>query len=129
MKSLAFVLALVVMAFGALAILMPSSLEGIAHHMVTVRAWCLVAAIRIAVGLLLIRVASGSRAPRAIRVLGYVILIAGVATAVMALAAMDRARDVVEWWLRQGTGVFRIAGVVVLGLGSFIAYACAPARH
>jgi uncharacterized membrane protein len=129
MKTLAFIMALVIMAFGAVVIFVPSWLEWITRQAVTSSALYVIAAVRVAFGLVLISVASVSRAPKTIRVLGYLILIAGVATAVMGLVAIERFRGIVEWWLQQGTGVFRLAGVVVLGLGGFIAYACAPARR
>ena len=129
MKTLAFIMALVIMAFGAVVIFVPSWLEWIAQHAVTSSALYVIAAIRVAFGLVLISAASVSRAPKTIRVLGYLILIAGVATAAMGLVAIERFRGIIEWWLQQGTGVFRLAGVVVLGLGGFIAYACVPARH
>jgi len=129
MKTLVFVLALVIMAFGAVIVLVPSGLERIAQHVVTPGAVCVIAMVRVAFGLVLISVASVSRTPRTIRILGYLILIAGIATAVMGLVAIERVRSMVEWWLQQGTGVLRLVGVVVLALGGFVAYACAPARR
>lgn len=129
MKTLAFIVALVIMALGAVVIFVPSCLEWVAKQAVTSNALYVIAAVRVAFGLILISVASVSRAPKTIRVLGYLILIAGVATAVMGLVAAERFRDIVEWWLQQGMGILRLAGVVALGLGGFVAYACAPARR
>jgi len=34
-----------------------------------------------------------------------------------------------EWWMRQGDGVIRLTAVLVLALGGFVAYACAPTRR
>jgi len=34
-----------------------------------------------------------------------------------------------EWWMRQGDGVIRLTAVLVLALGDFVAYACAPTRR
>jgi hypothetical protein len=129
MKTLAFVVTLVIMAVGAVGVVVPSGLVWIAQHSVTSGAFYLIATVRVAFGLVLISVASVSRAPKTLRVLGYLILIAGITTALTGVAAMERARAIIEWWLQQGSGVVRLAGVVVLALGGFVAYACAPARR
>jgi hypothetical protein len=128
-KDLAFVVALLIMAVGAVGILVPSGLVWIAQHSVTSGAFYVIATVRIAFGLVLISVASGSRTPKTLRVLGYFILIAGIATALTGLVAIERARAIIEWWLQHGSGVVRLTGVLVLALGGFIAYACAPARR
>ena len=129
MKTLAFGVTLVIMAVGAVGVVAPSGLVWVAEHSVTSGAFYVIATARVAFGLVLISVASVSRAPRTLRVLGYLILIAGITTALTGLLAMDRARAIVEWWLQQGSGVVRLTGVVVLAVGGFVAYACAPARH
>jgi uncharacterized membrane protein YidH (DUF202 family) len=120
---------LVIMAVGAVGVVVPSGLVWIAQHSLTSGAFYVIAIARIALGLVLIAVASVSRAPKTLRVLGYFIVIAGIATALMGLAGMERARAIIEWWLQQGSGVVRLTGVVVLALGGFVAYACAPARR
>ena len=129
MKTLAFGVTLVIMAVGAVGVVAPSGLVWVAQHSVTSGAFYVIATVRVAFGLVLISVASVSRAPRTLRVLGYLILIAGITTALTGLVAMDRARAIVEWWLQQGSGVVRLTGVVVLAVGGFVAYACAPARR
>jgi hypothetical protein len=129
MKTAAFVMGLFIAAFGGIGIIAPSPLVWIAEHSVSSGVFYLVATVRVAFGLVLISVASASRAPRALRVLGYLILIAGITTAVTGLMAIDRAHAIIEWWLRQGSGVVRLTGIPVLALGGFVAYACAPARR
>ena len=128
MKTLAFVFGLCISAVGAVGILAPSGLVWLAQHFVTPGAFYVIATVRIAFGLILISVASASRAPKALRVLGYVILILGITTALTGLVAIERARGTIEWWLQQGSGVFRLTGVLVLALGGFVAHACAPTR-
>jgi uncharacterized protein YjeT (DUF2065 family) len=61
--------------------------------------------------------------------LGYGILIAGMATAVIDLVALERARALIASWSQLGSGVVRLTGLGVLALGSVIAYACAPPRR
>jgi len=127
-KTLAFVFGLCISAVGAVGILAPSSLVWLAQHFVTSGAFYVIATVRIAFGLILISVASASRAPKALRVLGYVILILGITTALTGLVAIGRAQGAIEWWLQQGSGLVRLTGVLLLALGGFVAYACAPAR-
>jgi hypothetical protein len=128
-RNLAFVVGLCIVAVGGVGILAPSSLVWIAQHSVTSGMFYLIATVRVAFGLVLISAASASRAPKAVRVLGYVILIAGITTALTGLLAIGRARSIIDWWLQQGLGVVRLTGVLVLALGVFVAYACAPARR
>ena len=128
MKTLAFVVALVIMAVGALGILVPSGLVWIAEHSLTSGAFYVIATVRVAFGLVLISVASVSRVPKTLRVLGCLILVAGITTALTGLLAIERARAIIEWWSQQGPGVVRLTGIPVLALGGFVAYACAPAR-
>ena len=130
MKTLAFVFGLCILAVGVGGIFAPSGLVWIAQHfVVTSGAFYGLATVRVVFGLVLISVASASRAPKALRVLGYVILIVGIMTALMGLVGIGRARASIEWWLQQGSSVVRLTGVLILALGSFVAYACAPARR
>ena len=127
-KTLAFVIGLLIVAVGAVGIIAPSRLVWIAEHSVTSGAFYLIATARVVFGLVLISVASVSRAPKTLRVLGYLILIVGITTALTGLVAIERAHAIIEWWLRHGSGVLRLTGVPLLALGGFVAYACAPAR-
>jgi len=128
-KTLAFVIGLIIAAIGAVGIVVPFTLVCVAEHSATSGAFYLIGAVRAAVGLVLIAVASGSRAPKTLRVLGYVILVAGITTALTGLVAMERARAIIEWWVGQGSSVVRFTGFPLLALGGFVAYACAPARR
>ena len=128
MKRLAFVVALVIAAFGAVGFLVPSILVWLGLHATTPVVFCIVALIRIAFGLILILVAPNSRAPNAIRILGVVIVIAGIGTALTGLLNIEGARSMVEWWLHQPSGLVRLTGVVLAALGGFIAWALAPVR-
>ena len=120
MKNLAFVVGLCIATVGSVGILAPSNLVWIPQHSITSSAFYLIAAVRIAFGLVLISAASASRAPKAVRVLGYFILIAGIMTALTGLLAIGRARAIIDWWLQQGVGVVRLTGVLVLTLGGFV---------
>ena len=129
MKTLAFLFGLCIASFGAIGILAPSGPLWIAQHFVNSGVFYVIGAVRVAFGLVLISVASVSRAPKTLRVLGCLILIAGITTALTGLVAMERARAIIEWWLRQGSEVVRLTGVLILAIGGLVAYACAPARR
>ena len=128
-KTLAFIIGLLIGAFGAVGIIAPAGLLWLAEHSVTSSVFFVVAAVRVAFGLLLISVASVSRMPRTLRVLGYLILIVGITTGLTGLMAIEGAHAIIEWWLRQGSGVIRLTGIPLLVLGGFVAYACAPTRR
>ena len=116
MKNLAFLVGLCIVTVGGVGILAPSGLVWIAQHSVTSGAFYLIATVRVVFCIVLISSASASRAPKALRVLGYVILIAGITTALTGLLAIGRARVIIDWWLQQGLGVVRLTGVLVLAL-------------
>lgn len=123
---LAFVFALMIMFFGAVGLIAPGCSVWVARHAGTSGVFYVIAAIRVAFGLALISVASVSRAPRTLRVMGWIVLLAGIITAVTGLVAIERARAMIEWWLQQGSGIVRLTSVMIMAFGGFIACACAP---
>jgi hypothetical protein len=129
-KRAAFLIGLCIASVGAAGLIAPSLLVSIALGFVLpgALAFYALAAIRIAFGLLLVGVSPESRAPRAVRILGYVVPILGVTTAVAGLAAVDRAQGTIEAWALQDPLVLRLTAAPILALGSFVAYACAPGR-
>ena len=129
MKNLAFIVGLLILAVGLVGALMPFSLVWIAQHFDTSWAFYFIGIVRVAIGCLLISVASGSRAPKMLRVLGYVLVIAGFTAVLAGLVAIEHARAIIERWLQLGSGVVRFTGIVLLTLGGFVAYACVPARR
>ena len=56
-------------------------------------------------------------------------MIAGLTTAVTGLVGMERARTIIDWWLQQGVTVFRATSLLLVAIGGFVAYACAPVRR
>ena len=129
MKNLAFILGLLILGLGGAGVLCPSTLEWIARHSDSSGAFYLIGAVRVGFGWLLISVAPISRAPKALRVLGCVIVIAGLTAIVIGAVAMEGARAIIEWWLQLGHGVIRTTGIIVLALGVSVAYACTPSRR
>ena len=127
-KSLAFAIGLCITAVGAVGIVVPSALVWIGERFATSGEWYALGAVRIAFGLLLLAVAKTSRAPRTLRVVACIPLLAGVGALATPLVGLERARGAIEWWSQRGPGVARLTALPLLALGGFVAYACAPAR-
>jgi hypothetical protein len=130
-KTLAFVLGLCIVAVGLFGILVPSGLLWVARIFVSSGAvgFYVDAAVRVALGLILISVASASRVPRALRIVGYAILLLGIITALVGLGAAKQGSAEIDWWLHQSPSIWRFSWALILVLGSFIAYACTPRRR
>lgn len=84
------------------------------------------AAIRVAMGLVVILSAPASRAPKILRALGAVMCMQGLTAA---LLGPDRARSVLEWETLQGTAALRAGAAVTLAAGGFMAFAVAGRRR
>jgi hypothetical protein len=80
MKLLAGAIALIIAATGVVGVISPSLVLELARSLLTPGALYVVAAVRITFGVVLVYVASASRLPRTIRILGTVIIVAGVLT-------------------------------------------------
>ena len=102
-KTLAFVIGLCIIAVGAVGILAPSGLVWIAHHADAPVDLYVIAAIRVAFGVLLLSVAPASRAPRTLRAVAVIPLVAAIATP---FVGVERARATIEWWTQQGPGSY-----------------------
>src|SRR4030095_253368 len=91
---LAMALGLMVAAIGVLGIASRSTLLEFGRALQTTNALYIVAAVRVMFGGILLWVASTSRTPRILRVLGIIIIIAGVSTPFF---GVDRSRAMFEW--------------------------------
>jgi hypothetical protein len=130
LRALAFAIGLSIAFVGVVGVAVPAVLFWIARLFADsgAVAFAGLAAVRITFGLILISVSPAARAPRALRILGFLIVAAGVFTAVTALVGGGWAREAIEGWVERGAGVARLTAVPIVALGSFVAYTCAPAR-
>jgi hypothetical protein len=128
-KTLASVIGLSIAAVGAVGILAPSFLVWIGQQFTTAGEWYVLGTVRVAFGLLLMSVAKTSRAPRTLRVVACIPVLAGLGALATPMVGLGRARAMIEWWSRQGAGVARLTAVPLLALGGFVAYACGPPRR
>ena len=125
MALVAFAFSLLIAALGAVAIVLPSVLLAIAQSFVTSLGLYAAAALRLVLGTALFLAAPTSRAPKTLRVLGVIIIAAGLVTP---LFGVERASAIVEWWAAQGTTCIRMWGGVAFMFGLFLLYATAPRK-
>jgi hypothetical protein len=78
-----------------------------------------IAVLRIAIGVVFVQAAPASRAPRTVRVLGLIVVIAGLLTPWFGVA---RAREVVNWLTSAGPLLMRLDAVVGMAMGGFLVY-------
>jgi hypothetical protein len=119
MRLVGLVLGALVILAGAISFMAPDlrlSLEG---SMMTPAGLYAIAAFRLAIGLVFVLAAPASRAPRTLRVLGLIVIIAGLATPWFGVA---RALAVVNWLASAGPLWTRLDAGVGMALGSFIVY-------
>ena len=89
------------------------------RSMITPAGLYAIAALRIAIGLVLVLAASASRAPGAVRLLGLIVIVAGLTTPWFGVA---RARAVLSWLESAGPLLMRLDAVVGMALGGFLVY-------
>ena len=120
MKYLAWLVALFIVAIGITGIAAPERLFGIGSLVATQAGLLVVAIVRVAIGVILIMIAPRSRMPKALQIVGALVLGAGLATP---LFGVDRTRAVLAWEVAQGPIVIRIGGAIAVAIGGFLAFA------
>jgi hypothetical protein len=83
------------------------------------------AAVRVAMGLVVILSATTSRAPKTLRALGALMCMQGLSAT---LLGPEHARTVLEWETRQGPVLLRVGAAVALAAGGFMAFALTGQR-
>lgn len=126
MKVLGFLVVALLLILGVLGLLVPNRLMEMARFTTTPNGIYLAAGVRMAIGVILWMVASRSRFPKTLRVLGTLALIGGIGTLIL---GSQRAREIADWASANGTLVVRAFGVFALAIGSFIAYAISDRRY
>jgi hypothetical protein len=85
-----------------------------------------VAALRIVIGLVLLGAAPASRLPLALRIVGIVAIVAGLATPFF---GYERSRSLLIWAELHGQTFMRGAATVALAIGGLITYAVTAGRR
>jgi hypothetical protein len=108
---------------GAIGIVWPTTLLGIARFFGTASGLYAAAALRIVFGAALFMAAPGSRAPRALRVVGVLIFVGGLITP---LIGLERARAILDWWSAQSSVFVRAWAGFALAVGSGLLWTLLP---
>jgi hypothetical protein len=121
MRSAALLVALFVIVVAAAGLVSPDSMTTVRRlYFATPALLFAAAAVRVAMGLVVILCAPASRAPKTLRVLGALMCLQGLAATAL---GSDRARVVLEWEALQGPSILRVGAAMALAAGGFIAFA------
>jgi uncharacterized membrane protein YidH (DUF202 family) len=123
MRVIALVFSLLVVALGAMGLVSPSLAVRVARYFQTPAGLYFAAAVRLVMGVALFFAAPASRAPEVLRILGVVVLVAGVVTLFF---GVERFRRLVDWWSAKGPALVRAQAAFALALGLLLAYALVP---
>ncbi|MEX2197833.1 MAG: hypothetical protein WD886_03425, partial [Burkholderiales bacterium] len=118
-KLLATVMAALIAAIGVVGVAFPSVLLEFGQSMQTPSALLVAAVIRIIFGAVLVWVASASRMPRTLRVIGVLIIVGGVLTP---LFGVERFQAILSWFSSQGPLLMRAWAITAVIFGVFVAY-------
>jgi len=111
---------------GLLGVLAPEAFVGVVRFFKAPSVIYVAAALRIAIGIVLLCAVTGSRLPIFLRVFGLLIVIGGVLTPFVGVQFAD---IILALWSSRGPGLVRLFTVVSLALGLFTVYAVSPARR
>ena len=126
MKLLAMVLGFMVATIGAVGVAAPDVLLELGESLLTPSVLYIAAVARVIFGTVLLWVAPVSRTPKTLRVIGALLVFAGVLTPFIGI---EHSRAMLDWLLSQGPLFTRAwAGVAVI-LGLFIVYAITGPRR
>ena len=110
---------LIIVAFGVVDIAAPSVLLEFGRSLLTPTALYVVAVVRVIFGALLLWIASASRMPRTLRVIGVLVIVAGLFTPFF---GVERSKAILNWWSSQGPLSIRTLGGVAIIFGLFLVY-------
>jgi hypothetical protein len=120
------IMGLAVAGLGLIGLAAPSVLLDFGRSLLTESGLYAVAAVRVVFGLLLVFAARNSRMPQTLRVIGSVIILAGVLTP---LFGVTRSAAMFDWLSLQGAAFIRVIALVAIAIGAFVVYAIAPRRR
>ena len=126
MKLFASIVGVLFILAGLAGVIFPEALLTVGQNLVTPTGLYVVAGLRVGIGFVFILAASASRLPKTIRVLGAIILVAGLVTP---LVGADRSRAMLESWAAQGSVYIRMLAAVGIVIGAFITFVFVAPRR
>lgn len=119
MRLLGLVIGALVIAGSVISCAAPDLRLALERSVITPGGLDVIAGLRIAIGLVFVIAAPASRAPRTLRVLGVIVIIAGLMTPWFGVA---RSRAVLDWLASAGPLLIRLDAAVGMALGGFLVY-------
>ena len=116
MKAIALIISLLMVSLGLTGVLWPEGLVPLAAYSFTSSGLYVAAAVRVVLGVLLFLAAAATRTPKTVRLIGLIILVAGIATV---LIPTERAQLMKEWFPAHLDAV-RMAACLPLAVGIFV---------
>lgn len=116
----------VIAGVGVVGVLAPSLLLDLGRSLLSSNGLYAVAAIRVAFGVLLLLVAPLSRMPRALRVIGAVIILNGLVTPFF---GVERSEALLNWFSSRGAAFVRVMALFAIAFGAFVVYVVSPRRR
>ena len=127
MRLLGLLIGAVVILVSAISLAVPDLKLSLERSAMTPTGLYAIAVLRIAIGLVFVFAAPASRTPRTVRVLGLVVIIAGLTTPWF---GVTRAQGTLNWVASAGPLLMRLDTVVGMALGGFLVYVLrAPTRR
>ena len=124
--ALVLAIGFLIAALGAIGVVAPHILQSISRYTVTQTGLYVAAALRVVIGVALLRAAAASRAPRFLRFLGVIAIAAGIGTLFL---GVDRAAAILAWWSGQGAFLIRLWPALGLVFGVIVVWAVIPRRR
>jgi hypothetical protein len=119
------IVGLTVAGLGLTVLVAPSLLLDFGRSLLTQNGLYAVAAVRVALGLLLLFGSRASRMPQTLRVIGGVVILAGLLTP---LFGVTRSETMFSWVSAQGPAFVRVIALLAIAFGAFVVYAGTPRR-
>ena len=120
MRLLGLVIGALVLLVSAISFAVPDLKLSVERSAITPTGLYAITFLRIAIGLIFVFAAPASRAPRTLRVLGLVVIIAGLMTPWF---GVTRAQATLNWVASAGPLLMRLDACVGMALGGFLVYA------
>jgi hypothetical protein len=117
MKKIVLVIAGLLVALGLTGVLYPEGLMGLVKYSFSPTGIIVVSVARIVIGLLLVFAARGSRIANTVRVIGAIIVVAGIAGFFL---SPERAQTLASSFLDKGPDRLRLIACLPLAVGLFI---------
>jgi len=120
MTAIALVSSVLIAALGALGLVSPWRLLSVDRYFQTPARLYLAAGVRVVMGAAFFLAAPDSRAPEVLRILGAVVIVAGVITLFL---GFERCRGLIDWWSAHRSAFVRPFAAFALVVGVLLTYA------